>query len=205
MATGEGTRFERRKQQSRDRILEAAFELFRAQGIERTTIEDICERADVATRTFFNHFPKRDDMVRALAVARLRGVEAALAERQATDRPTSELLVAFFDEIAEFLDASGPFYRELVGAMLALTFSSPTSSTAATDRSGELFGAFLTLIKSGVARGEVTVRHDPLTLTDIVVGTLVGVLMSWTADATYGIRPGMHAAAVALADLLAPN
>lgn len=53
MATGEGTRFERRKQQSRDRILEAAFELFRAQGIERTTIEDICERADVATRTFF--------------------------------------------------------------------------------------------------------------------------------------------------------
>ncbi len=185
-------RFERRKQASRARILDAAFRLFRAQGVEGTTIEEICAEADVATRTFFNHFPKRDDMVRALALERLRGVEAALAERRPSD------LVGFFDEIAEYLDASGAFYRELVGTMLVL-------SRNGTDRSGELHGAFLNLIKDGVAAGDVTTRHDPLTLADLVVGTLTAVLMNWTADASYSIRAGLHGAALALTDLLTPT
>jgi hypothetical protein len=61
------------------------------------------------------------------------------------------------------------------------------------------------VIKTGVARGEVTERHDPLVLTDIVVGSLVGVLLSWTADETYAIRSGLHDVAAALADLLAPG
>jgi len=185
-------RFERRKQASQARILEAALDLFRARGMEGTTIEEICERADVATRTFFNHFPKREDMVRALALARLRGLEEALTARGSLD------LVAFFDEVAEYLESSGGFYRELVGTMLSLTRSG-------TERSGELYATFLALIKEGVARGEVTTRHDPLTLTDIVVGTLSAVLMNWTADESYSIRSGLHAAAVALTDLLTPN
>jgi AcrR family transcriptional regulator len=185
-------RFERRKQASRTRILDAALALFRAQGVEGTTIEEICERADVATRTFFNHFPKRDDMVRALALSRLRGLAAILADRDTLD------LVAFFDEIADYLEASGEAYRELVGTMLAL-------SRSGTDRSGELYGSFLAVIKNGVARGDVTTKHDPQTLTDIVLGTLTAVLMNWTADESYSIRSGLHDSAVALADLLTPT
>jgi AcrR family transcriptional regulator len=185
----EGNRFERRKQESKSRILDAAFELFRSQGMERTTIEEICERADVANRTFFNHFPRRDDMIQALAVERLRGLSDVLAERRASE------LVDLFDQIARYLQASGPFYRELVGAMLRL-------SGAGTDRSSELYRSFLALVKDGVASGEVTTRHDPMTLTDIVVGTLGAALGNWTADDGYSIRSGLHAAALALNDLL---
>ena len=183
-------RFERRKQASRQRILDAALTLFRAKGMERTTIEEICVEADVAARTFFNHFPRREDMVRALAAERLRGVRDLLAEREGFD------LVGFFDQVADHLEASGEPYRELVGAMLALTTGA--------ERSGELFAIFLDVIKDGVARAEVTAAHDPLTLTDIVVGTLVAVLMNWTADDAYPLRTGLHDAAVALTDLLAP-
>ena len=62
----------------RDRILSAAFDLFLQQGVSATTIEDICERADVANRTFFNHFPTRHDMMRALAERRLLNLKAEL-------------------------------------------------------------------------------------------------------------------------------
>jgi AcrR family transcriptional regulator len=197
-----GNRFERRKQESRSRILGAAFELFRARGLEATTIEEICDRADVAPRTFFNHFPRRDDMVRALALERLRGLRELLLARQSVDeQPIPQLLVALFDEVSDWLESSGPAYRELIGAMLAVS----GGSTAGADRSGELHAAFRTVIKTGVARGEVTSRHDPLVLTDIVVGSLVGVLLSWTADETYAIRSGLHDVAAALADLLAPS
>jgi AcrR family transcriptional regulator len=193
---------ERRKQASRERILDAALELFRSQGMDGTTIDEICARADVAPRTFFNHFPKRDDMVRALAALRLEGLQAVLAKRADKDQPVPALLTGLFDDVAKFLQASGPFYRELVGTMLALAYATPPASP---QRAGELHGWFLALIKEGAGKGEVTDRHEPSTLTDIVMGTLVAVLMNWTADAGYGIRSGLHEAGVALADLLAPG
>lgn len=192
-------RFERRKQESRERLLAAAFELFRRSGMDGTTIDEICERADVAPRTFFNHFPRREDMVRALALERLRGLHDLLVERQSADdhQPTPALLVTLFDDVAGWLERSGPAYRQLVGAMLG--------TAAGVDRSGELHAAFLEVLKTGVARGEVTERHDPAVLADIVTGTLVAVLLSWTADETYAIRSGLHDVAAALADLLAPS
>jgi AcrR family transcriptional regulator len=192
-------RFERRKQESRGRILAAAFELLRRKGLEATTIEEICERADVAPRTFFNHFPRRDDMVRALASERLQGLHELLVERQSAEdhQPTPALLVTLFDDVAGWLEASGPAYREVVGSMLAVS--------AGVERSGELHAAFLTVLKTGAARGEVTERHDPQVLADIVVGSLVAVLLAWTADETYAIRSGLHDVAAALADLLAPT
>ncbi len=58
---------ERRKLEVREKILAAAFDLFLGEGVAATTIEEICERADVANRTFFNHFATRQDMIRALA------------------------------------------------------------------------------------------------------------------------------------------
>src|SRR5688500_1154610 len=111
--------------------------------MDRTTIDEICERADVAQRTFFNHFTRREDMVRALAHARLGGLAGLLAERRTADRPAPELLVDLFDDVAAFLEGSGPFYRELIGSMLALTYR----STDVDDGSDELFGAFLALVE----------------------------------------------------------
>lgn len=194
-------RFERRKQESRSRLLDAALALFVEQGEGATTIEAICTRADVANRTFFNHFANRDELVRALGQRRLSGLDELLADRLAAGNATvPELLVELFDELADHLEASGPHYRALVGRMLRITWSTePGGSTA---RTGEPHGSFLRLIKEGVARGEVTDRHDPLTLADIVVGTLVAVLLGWTADAAFGLRSALHDAGVALADLL---
>ncbi|MEJ1230898.1 MAG: TetR family transcriptional regulator [Galbitalea sp.] len=50
---------ERKKQQTRSAIHEAAFRLIDEQGLEATTIEQICQEADVSSRTFFNYFPSK--------------------------------------------------------------------------------------------------------------------------------------------------
>ena len=196
MTAVEGTRHDRRREASRARILAAALELFRAQGIEATTIEQICARADVANRTFFNHFPARRDMIRALAQERVHNLHVVLAER--ADEPARDRLVRFFDDMAAHFESSGPAYREVIGAMLAET------GTGA-DRSSEVYATFLELVKDGVATGEITDRHPPETLADVIVGSLVGGLVNWSADETYAIRTGLHGVAVALADLLAPE
>jgi AcrR family transcriptional regulator len=47
---------ERKKQQTRTAIHEAAFRLIDKHGLEATTVEQICSEADVSSRTFFNYY-----------------------------------------------------------------------------------------------------------------------------------------------------
>jgi AcrR family transcriptional regulator len=50
---------ERKKLQTRHAIHEAALQLIDEQGLEATTIDQICGAADVSSRTFFNYFPSK--------------------------------------------------------------------------------------------------------------------------------------------------
>jgi len=54
---------ERKKQRTREAIVESAFELFDQRGFDGTTIADIAEAAEIAPRTFFSYFPSKDDVV----------------------------------------------------------------------------------------------------------------------------------------------
>ncbi|OWY58559.1 hypothetical protein B7486_79320, partial [cyanobacterium TDX16] len=50
-------RRERKKAQTRQALIDAAWELFDERGYAETTIEDITDRVDVSSRTFFRYFP----------------------------------------------------------------------------------------------------------------------------------------------------
>jgi AcrR family transcriptional regulator len=186
-------RLERRKQEMREKILVAAFDLFLAQGVAATTIEEICERADVANRTFFNHFATRQDMIRALAQRRLVNLHDVVFDR--ADQPIPARLVGVFDDIGATLVKSGETYRELIGEMMA-------TSGHGVHRGFNLHDTFVELIKEGVSRGEVNARHDAETLADIIVGALSGGIVNWTVDRTYSLETNLHNLGVALADLL---
>jgi AcrR family transcriptional regulator len=54
---------ERKKQRTRQTIVDAAFDLFEERGFDGTTIADIAEAAEIAPRTFFSYFPSKDDVV----------------------------------------------------------------------------------------------------------------------------------------------
>jgi AcrR family transcriptional regulator len=47
----------------RDRLMDAAFELFDERGYEQTTVEDIAERAGAGRTTFFRHFRTKDEVI----------------------------------------------------------------------------------------------------------------------------------------------
>jgi len=190
------SRFDRRRRENRAALLEAALELFQQQGVRATRLEEICERADVAPRTFFNHFETREHLYQALAEQRA-GQMAVLLDALANDpRPLAERLAELFAQIGEYLAARPP-YRELVAEMLHVRVGGKSETV----RRGALGQALLRFVKRGVARGEIGHRHRPEVLADLLLGALTTALANWSAGEAYDLPRELARSARALLDL----
>ena len=77
------SRRERRKQQTRQRIIGAALDLFGQKGFKDTTVEEIAEAADVAKGTFFNYFATKEALLETIAEQRRQELEDFLASEEA--------------------------------------------------------------------------------------------------------------------------
>lgn len=60
------SRGERRKGETRQRLLDAAFRLMAQRGADAVAITEITEAADVGIGSFYNHFDSKEDVYRAL-------------------------------------------------------------------------------------------------------------------------------------------
>lgn len=83
-----GTLRERKKEQARDRIVEAAISLFEERGIDATSVDDIAQRVQLSRATVFNYFPYKEAILVEIG-ARL---VTDIAERAGSRRRRSERL-----------------------------------------------------------------------------------------------------------------
>jgi AcrR family transcriptional regulator len=66
MQTSEPGLRERKRAETRDKLETAAVTLVLKNGLEHTTIDAICEAAEVSGRTFFNYFDSKEDAILGL-------------------------------------------------------------------------------------------------------------------------------------------
>jgi AcrR family transcriptional regulator len=193
------TRRARRQLETRQRILAAAAELFGEQGVQATKVSDICQSADIAHQTFFNHFRSKADLVRELVGAGCDFVAAAAFEAQREGETTGARIALFFSRILDATIDAGPMHHEL----LAETFR---ASQTDADREGldRIREAILALVHSGIAAGEVTRRHAPEDLALLVIGTLQTLMFEWASAPDFPIAERAEHMARLLAHAIAP-
>jgi AcrR family transcriptional regulator len=88
---------------ARDRLVDAALELFQREGFHATGIDRILTKAGVARMTLYNHFKSKDELILAAlrrADERFRNWFMQEVERRAT-KPRERLL-ALFEVLAEW-------------------------------------------------------------------------------------------------------
>ncbi len=93
-ATTPGRR-DRKRNATRVAIVEAALALFEEKGFAATTVDEIAERADVAQRTFFRHFPTKEAVLFPNRDDGISEFRDALAARPADEPLLAGVLAAF--------------------------------------------------------------------------------------------------------------
>ena len=81
----------RKKLRTRELIFRTAARLFAERGYEQTTIAEIADVADVATKTFFNYFRSKEDLLFSDHEQRA-AVMLEVVESRRPDEPIADLV-----------------------------------------------------------------------------------------------------------------
>lgn len=195
------SRYERRRQETADRIVSAAAALFGERGVEKTTIAHLCEEADVARQTFFNHFGSKQDLVNELT---RRGrdyfvefVEAALRHPGST----GDRIALLFAQIHDATAAVGPMHQDLLSATIGANYASDEEGPR--QRIGQRIVE--KLIRRGRSQGDVSRRHTVEDQASLVLGALYELTTAWAHRADFAILERSARMARLLADALSPS
>lgn len=172
-----GGRRETGKLERRDRLYEAALDLFREQGYENTTVDQITRRAGLAKGTFFNYFPTKDSVLRFMGAREIGRLGAAsLAGGNAS-------AVGNLKRFMTALAASMARDRALVGLIFSKGMTVPELLTR--DAGGfSVRPTVSLLIRRAQHMAEIDPRLDPDVLTAMLDALYLQQLVYWCESAT---------------------
>lgn len=99
----EGLR-ERKRRQTRERIVEVALGLFLRNGFDATTLDAIAEAADISRRTFFHYFDSKEAIAHALESDAEDAFRRALLEAGSDRGPLDTVQAAILDVVVSRYD-----------------------------------------------------------------------------------------------------
>ncbi len=154
----------RKREQSRADVERAALALFRGQGFDDVTVEQICAAAGIAPATFYRYFGTKDGVLFDYQADLLRELREAV--RQVDPGPSRGAhLLAVLTRFAGFLEAQG----EAMALRDEIVAANPTllPRTLAVQRAWEAEFA------RGLAQQRGLAAPDPAALMDAAIGLVV--------------------------------
>jgi AcrR family transcriptional regulator len=159
---------ERKKARTRASLREHALRLFREQGYQATTVEQIAAAAEVSPSTFFRYFPTKEDLV--LQDDMDTRMVAAFEQQPPGLGPIAAVRAAARQVLSSYTGADLDIVRETT----RLTMTVPEVRARAMDE----FARTITVVGEAVAKRAGRSPDDVAVRT--VAGAIIGVIMSIT-------------------------
>jgi AcrR family transcriptional regulator len=159
---------ERKKARTRASLREHALRLFREQGYQATTVEQIAAAAEVSPSTFFRYFPTKEDVV--LQDDMDTRMIAAFEQQPPGVGPIAAVRAAAREMVTSYTGTDLDVIRETT----RLTMTVPEVRARALDE----FARTITVLAEAVSKRTGRAPDDLAVRT--VAGAIIGVIMSIT-------------------------
>ncbi len=177
---------QRRAVQTRRRILQAALAEYERVGVQEARVEDIVAAAGVSWSTFFDYFPRKEDVLQEAGAERAAAFGAAIDE--ALRRGDMPVHAVFVKALRAARDV-GPRSELVRSALVREIVSNPGRMTVFLADRGQASWGELTsrLLAEGQRRGELRDDYPPRALASVL---LQAWAMSANRETTLGRPPG---------------
>ena len=171
-------RRERRRAETRDRIIRAALCLFSERGVATTTVEDITNEADVGKGTFFNYFPSKEHILAHLCQLQMGKIRELVSRSIHSPEPMDRVL----HELALILIEQFSHSPALVQSILAAALSSQSAREMMVDDLEKDRAVLAKLMTARQKRGEIRDDSSPRELALAFQRMLFGTTVLWSLD-----------------------
>ena len=184
-------RIERRKIEFKDKIVQAALKLFEEQGVADTSVASIIKEADIAHKTFFNHFPTKDHLLEHIVSTNSDYAYSVIREAFKRHTEPQKQIEYCFINFSKAFESLHPHYKELISFYLIGSSNSSDLRISQKEKFSEVVHEIITEAK---AKNLVRTGFTVETLTDIVVGIYVSTLFNWSVEDNYPLVAKMKKA-----------
>lgn len=171
-------RVTKRRAETRQRLLDAAGDVFSDEGFGRSTVEQVCERAGFTRGAFYSNFTSLDELFLAMweqqSTVMLDGIRAALA-----DRPSTLTLESAVERVLAAIPVDDAWYR-ITAEFTAHALRNPALKRVMAAREDAILHTILPIVEDALtAAGRRIADREALgrALVAIHDGTSVQVLM----------------------------
>jgi AcrR family transcriptional regulator len=173
---------ERKKEQTRRALADAALDLFERQGFDHTTVEEIAAACDVSPRTFFRYFATKDQVLFGDDDPEFANLLVNLEHRPADEPPFRSVRAAVDAMIERFADERDRLVRRarIIGTTPSLQHHGPDAQ----------FGKIDVLIDA-LARRDAAAGLTPRPLelrlvANVAFAAFHAAVDTWIADGAQG-------------------
>jgi AcrR family transcriptional regulator len=166
------SRRERKKRDTRRRILDAAMSLMADTPYDQVRIEDICAAADVANATFFLHFANKSALVLAFNEDVASKISDELGDTHVSaEEQLRKLLTVYLSEWGN--------HRHLMRQIVLEFISQPNSGAGFNEVSPGLLDLVGKIIRQGQQSAEFSRRIEPETAALALIAAWNAMAISW--------------------------
>lgn len=163
------------KKSAKDKIMEAAWDLFLTQGYEATTISQILEASGTSRSAFYHHFHGKDELLFTVAYTYDSDYDTWLEQCDPTLH-AADKLISFNDFVLETVENS--HYRDLYPFVYGLQVT--TDSVRHILNPDRHYHQILrAILKEGLEKNELHSTCSYAELADMIASVQIGLTYNW--------------------------